>query len=48
MHIYTYIHTYEYDADADTYDSDADAAAHGGDELWAQEASAPPDPFSLE
>ena len=37
------------DADAaDTYDSDADAAAYGGDELWAQGATVPPDPWSLD
>ena len=37
------------DADADTYDdSDADAAACGGDEIWAQGATVPPDPWSLD
>ena len=36
------------DADADTYDSDADAAAYGGDELWAQGGTVPPDPYSLD
>jgi len=30
------------------YDSDADAAAYGGDELWAQGATVPPDPWSLD
>ena len=36
-------------ADADTYDdSDADAAAYGGDELCAQGATVPPDPWSLD
>jgi len=37
------------DADADTYnDSDADAAAYGGDELWAQGDTVPPDSWSLD
>jgi len=36
------------DADADTYDSDADAAAYGSDELSAQGATVPPDPYSLD
>jgi len=41
--------TEDADADADTYDdSDADAAAYGGDELWAQGATVPPDPWSLD
>jgi len=37
------------DDDADTYDdSDADAAAYGGDELCAQGATVPPDPWPLD
>jgi len=35
-------------AATDTYDSDADAAAYGGDELWAQGATVPADPYSLD
>jgi len=47
--IYMYINVYkDDDADAHTYDSDADAAAYGGDELWAQKATVPPDPYSLD